>query len=77
MERNTSQGFEIKCDAKKCRRCVVTNFDPILGGKNLARNKAMKIGYVKKGEYWLCGEHKDMTTEDIDKQYDKKKDDDE
>jgi len=75
-EQSTPRGFEIKCDAKKCRRYILSNFDPVFG-KQYARNHATASGYVRKGDYWLCGEHKHLTEAEIEGQWEKKKGDEE
>jgi hypothetical protein len=41
--------------------------------KAYTRKEAVKSGYVKKGIWWLCAEHKDMTVEAIEAQFVKKR----
>jgi len=74
-ERTTSQGFEIHCSKKGCRRKVVGSSDILF--RRYVPDMAISIGYVKKGDYWLCGEHTHMTVDEIEKQYEKKMEGDE
>jgi len=70
MEKLTTLGLEIKCSCKGCKRYIRGDGDIIF--KQYTRKHAIASGYVKKGDYWLCGEHKNMTMEQIEAQWKKK-----
>jgi len=73
MERITPRGLEIKCDCKGCIRSVLGDSDMMM--KKYTRQYAERIGYVKKGKYWLCREHMDMSIEYIEAQYERRSED--
>jgi len=68
-ERITPRGLEIKCDCKGCKHYIIGDADMFM--KKYTRQYAERIGFVKKGSYWLCKYHTDLTEEYLYAQYEK------